>query len=381
MANELKIMLALALIGLGAIPAQAATPPTVTAYVAEQPAINQTRFILMFDAPIENLEKDDFEVTAGCSIGYLEIQGATAQVELVDCPTGLVILTLKSNSMGLGTIGPIRDLKFELEIDATEPTATFSDIQIEGSGPFTYTTLLRFSEVVEFDADKLRFSANASCNTSIVEISEGLRLRASCSYADLSWTLPARSLKDSAGHLGPSRDVRISVANPAPPPVAPPVSVPVLPPAPIPVLPPAPALPPIMVPPPPPIESTAPTESATVSESVQQVTESATLPMEPPIFVSITPALTPVSLPANAAQLNLLEIIQEEQPQQEKEETQVGAEAATSSSTPKATLETLPVAGGKFTVEPQDNSLGVWLIGLGSLMLICFGLFRRFSGR
>jgi hypothetical protein len=381
MANELKIMLALALIGLGAIPAQAATPPTVTAYVAEQPAINQTRFILMFDAPIENLEKDDFEATVGCSIGYLEIQGATAQVELVECPTGLVTLTLKSNSMGLGTLGPIRDLKFELEIDATEPTATFSDIQIEGSGPFTYTTLLRFSEEVEFDADKLRFSANASCNTSIVEIPGGLRLRASCSHADLSWTLPARSLKDNAGHLGPSRDVRISVANPAPAPVAPPVSVPVLPPAPIPVLPPAPALPPVMVPPPL-IESTAPTESSTVSESVEQTnSESVALPMEPPIFVSIAPALTPVSLPANAAQLNLMEIIQEEQPQQEKEETPVAAEAATISSTPKATLETMPVAGGKYTVEPQDNSFGVWLIGLGSLMLICFGLFRRFNGR
>jgi hypothetical protein len=381
MANELKIMLAVSLIGLGAVPAQAATPPTVTAYVAEQPAINQTRFILMFDAPIENLEKDDFEATVGCSIGYLEIQGATAQVELVECPTGLVTLTLKSNSMGLGTLGPIRDLKFELEIDATEPTATFSDIQIEGSGPFTYTTLLRFSEEVEFDADKLRFSANASCNTSIVEISGGLRLRASCSNADLSWTLPARSLKDNAGHLGPSRDVRISVANPAPAPVAPPVSVPVLPPAPIPVLPPAPALPPVMVPPPL-IESTAPTESSTVSESVEQTnSESVALPMEPPIFVSIAPALTPVSLPANAAQLNLMEIIQEEQPQQEKEETPVAAEAATISSTPKATLETMPVAGGKYTVEPQDNSFGVWLIGLGSLMLICFGLFRRFNGR
>jgi hypothetical protein len=103
--------------------------------------------------------------------------------------------------------------------------------------------------------------------------------------------------------------------------------------------------------------------------------------MKPPIFVSIAPALTPVSLPANAAQLNLLEIIQEEQPQQEKEESQVGAEVATSASEPKATLETVPVAGGKYEVQPQDNSLGVWLIGLGSLMLICFGLFRRFSGR
>jgi hypothetical protein len=381
MANELKIMLAVSLVGLGTMPAQAATPPTVTAYVAEQPAINQTRFILMFDAPIENLEKDDFEATAGCSIGYLEIQGATAQVELVDCPTGLVTLTLKSNSMGLGPLGPTSDLKFELEIDATEPTATFSEIQIEGSGPFTYTTLLRFSEEVEFDYDKLLFASNASCNTSIVEVSGGLRLRASCSYADLSWTLPARSLKDNAGHLGPYRDLRVSVANPAPAPVAPPAPVPVLPPAPVPVTPPTPALPPVMVPPPSPIESNAPTESATISESVEQATESATLPMEPPIFISIAPALTPASLPANAAQLNLLEIIQEEQPEQDKEETPVVAEAATSASEPKATLETAPVAGGKYTVEPQDNSFGVWLIGLGSLMLICFGLFRRFSGR
>jgi hypothetical protein len=381
MANELKIMLAVSLVGLGTMPAQAATPPTVTAYVAEQPAINQTRFILMFDAPIENLEKDDFEATAGCSIGYLEIQGATAQVELVDCPTGLVTLTLKSNSMGLGPLGPTSDLKFELEIDATEPTATFSEIQIEGSGPFTYTTLLRFSEEVEFDSDKLLFASNASCNTSIVEISGGLRLRASCSYADLSWTLPARSLKDNAGHLGPHRDIRVSVANPAPAPVVPPVPVPLLPPAPVPVVPPTPVLPPVMVPPPSPIESNAPTESATISESVEQATESATLPMEPPIFISIAPALTPASLPANAAQLNLLEIIQEEQPEQDKEETPVVAEAATSASEPKATLETAPVAGGKYTVEPQDNSFGVWLIGLGSLMLICFGLFRRFSGR
>jgi hypothetical protein len=284
--------------------------------------------------------------------------------------------------MGLGTLGPIRDLKFELEIDATEPTATFSDIQIEGSGPFTYTTLLRFSEVVEFDADKLRFSANASCNTSIVEISGGLRLRASCPYADLSWTLPARSLKDNAGHLGPSRDVRISVANPAPASVAPPAPVPLLPPAPVPVTPPTPVLPPVMVPPPSPIESAAPTESATVSESVEQTnSESAALPIEPPIFVSIAPASTTVTLPANGAQLNPLDFLQDEQPQVSIDETPVLVEAVTSSSEPKATLETMPVAGGKFAFERQDNSIGIWLIGLGSLMLIGFGLFRRFSGR
>ena len=380
MANELKITLALALIGLGSVPAQAATPPTVTAHLAEQPAINQTRFILMFDAPIENLEKDDFEATAGCSIGYLEIQGATAQVDLVDCPTGLVTLTLKSNSMGLGTLGPNRDLKFELEIDATEPTATFSEIQIEGSGPFTYTTLLRFSEAVEFDAERLRFASNASCNTSVVEISGGLRLRASCSYADLSWTLPARSLRDLAGHQGPYRDLRVSVDNPAPAPVAPAVPVPVLPPAPVTITPPAPSLPPVA--PPPPVESTAPTESGTISESVQEAASaSAAMPIEPPMFVSITPASTAVALPTAAADLNLLDILQAEQPELPLEEIPVILETVTNSSEPKTLLETAPVAGGEFEFERQDNSFGLWLIGLGSLILIVLGVVRRFSGR
>jgi hypothetical protein len=103
--------------------------------------------------------------------------------------------------------------------------------------------------------------------------------------------------------------------------------------------------------------------------------------MEPPIFISIAPASTTVTLPANGAQLNPLDFLQDEQPQVSIDETPVLVEAVTSSSEPKATLETMPVAGGKYTVEPQDKSFGVWLIGLGSLMLICFGLFRRFSGK
>ena len=104
MAKKLKLSLAVLLILIGAAPAAATgtSAPEVLGSLAEQQNTNLTRFTLMFNQPIENLEKDDFLVTQGCSFAYLEISDATAQVDLVDCPSGLVQLTLLANSMGAG---------------------------------------------------------------------------------------------------------------------------------------------------------------------------------------------------------------------------------------------------------------------------------------
>ena len=86
MANQIRILLVSALIGLTALPAGATgdRAPEVMGSFAEQVSLKKTRFILMFDTPIENLTGDDFRITAGCSFGYLEVQDATAQVELLD---------------------------------------------------------------------------------------------------------------------------------------------------------------------------------------------------------------------------------------------------------------------------------------------------------
>ena len=123
MANYSRILLASALIGLSALPAGAAGEPvpTVVGAFAEQVSINKTRFTLMFDAPIENLASDDFRVTAGCLFGYLEVQDATAQVELLDCPSGLVELVLLANTVGSSSLGPLEDHVVGIEIDATVP--------------------------------------------------------------------------------------------------------------------------------------------------------------------------------------------------------------------------------------------------------------------
>jgi len=124
MANQIRILLASALIGLTALPAGATgdRAPEVMGSFAEQVSPNKTRFILMFDTPIENLTGADFRITAGCSFGYLEVQDATAQVELLDCPSGLVELVLLANSVGSSVLGPSQNHVVSIEIVATVPS-------------------------------------------------------------------------------------------------------------------------------------------------------------------------------------------------------------------------------------------------------------------
>jgi hypothetical protein len=123
MANYSRILLASALIGLTALPAGATgdAAPTVVGSFAEQASINKTRFILMFNGPIENLTGDDFQVSAGCTFGYLEILDATAQVELLDCPSGQVDLVLLANTVGSSVLGPAENHVISIEIDVPAP--------------------------------------------------------------------------------------------------------------------------------------------------------------------------------------------------------------------------------------------------------------------
>jgi hypothetical protein len=123
MANYSRILLVSALLGLTALPAGATgdAAPTVVGSFAEQASINKTRFILMFNAPIENLTGEDFQVSAGCTFGYLEILDATAQVELLDCPSGQVDLVLLANTVGSSVLGPAENHVISIEIDVPTP--------------------------------------------------------------------------------------------------------------------------------------------------------------------------------------------------------------------------------------------------------------------
>jgi hypothetical protein len=375
MANKWKISLLLVLVSLGSLPAQAAAAPSVLGAFGEQPAINQTRFTLLFDSTVENLTKDDFEVTAGCRIGDLEIQGATAQIDLVDCPTGLVTLTLLANSIGSSVLGPQTNHTFQIEIDATRPTATFSEIQVEGTGPFTYKTKLLFSEPVVFDSKNLGFASSTPCLTTMTAIPNGLELQAVCSHTELRWTLPARSLEDAAGHAGPLQPVQVSIVNLATPPPAP-TPTPVPPPAPVDQQQPPAAQPPTLQPP-----VVEPTQRPTISDSAV-ASSSETLPLEiqPEVVVTVIPAAISHPIIASDTGESVLEVLVDSEPPPADLDI-VQQVQVTDDSSPKTEVATVALSATQATARELKGSMGLWLIGIGSVTLIALGLARRFSGR
>jgi hypothetical protein len=386
MAQIFKFLLAAALLAVG-LPVQASTAPSVTGFIGEQPAINQTRFIILFDSPIEGLEREDFTLSSGCTFAYLEIMDATAQVELVDCTTGRVTLTLRANSMGASVLGPARDEKFEIEIDATAPSATFSDIQLAGSGPFSYSAQLRFSEAVEFDATTLVFSSTGPCESRATAVSGGFDVQAVCGYTELSWTLPARSLRDSYGNLGPYRDIKVSLANlaPAPPstpsptptptptPTPPVVSIPIPAPveaAPLPQSPsPMEVLPPIAV---------VPSSSAEVAAIASS--ESITAVIEQGMVIAISPPTSVAHEPAGISGNAQNDLTIQESSTMAESSTEL-KQPVVKDSQPMIEKAAAVAAEDGVEVRETDNSIGVWMIGTGSISLILLGLYRRFSGR
>jgi hypothetical protein len=103
--------------------------------------------------------------------------------------------------------------------------------------------------------------------------------------------------------------------------------------------------------------------------------------MEPPVSISIAPTSIPAPTSASVAGLTQLGFFPVEPPQIPTAESLVAVEGDGHSDEPKVAIETLAVAKINSDSERQDSSFGVWLIGVGSLILIAFGLIRRFSGR
>lgn len=377
MANQLRVLLAstvVAFAAFNAVPAVADSAPSVLGSYAEQIAINKTRFILLFDSPVEGLTPDDFQASAGCTIAHLEVQGATAQLELVDCPSGLVELVLLANSVGSSVLGPSENHVAQIEIDAIAPTGTFSEIQIEGSGPFTYSTDLRFSEPVEFDISRLRFISDAGCTNTEVATAWGWRLVAVCDFATLSWSLAANSLQDSAGNRGPVAPLEVSISNlrPSPPPSIPP------PPAPAPAPNPEPF--PALQAPMPEISTSSPelpeSSSPTVSESAEAVSsDSNSVEWDAElVLVTITPPANSEPAALEPGQETLLSALQEEDEPLVVEALKPAVETETK-------VAIAPVAGDTVKLEDPRRGQWIWLVGLGSLALLANGLIRRFSGR
>ena len=144
---------------------------------------------------------------------------AEDQLLLSDCPEGENTITLRANQLVdlWGNAGPPEPASFYFLVDLTLPDGVWTEVEITQSENFRYQTILQISELTNFDPASVTFTSDENCVSGFEEAESGWLYYADCSYASGIWTLPALSLSDAVGNLGPAEERIAIFSNPIPP--------------------------------------------------------------------------------------------------------------------------------------------------------------------
>ena len=144
---------------------------------------------------------------------------AEDQLLLSDCPEGENTITLRANQLVdlWGNAGPPEPARFYFLVDLTLPDGVWTEVEITQSENFRYQTILQISELTNFDPAYVTFTSDENCVSGFEEAESGWLYYADCSYASGNWTLPALSLSDAVGNLGPAEERIAIFSNPIPP--------------------------------------------------------------------------------------------------------------------------------------------------------------------
>lgn len=149
-------------------------------------------------------------------LGNCEGELLDQSIRLTNCLEGENSISLRANELSdnWGNQGPTSAASFTFTIDTTAPEATWSNVEISGSGPFSYSAVLNFSEQVSFSAEAVTFSFSGECQSFHSEEEYGWLFWAECGHGSGGWTLPERAVADSLGNLGPVLARAVSFENP-----------------------------------------------------------------------------------------------------------------------------------------------------------------------
>lgn len=324
------------------------------------------------------LTADDFAFE-GCQ----QLAISEAEIVLSGCEEGVGTLTLLP--MTLIDIwqnrSPEAAITFSFTIDMTGPQASWSEIGVSGTNPYSYSASLDFGEPVSLSNMAIAFASTDGCLDHVDVQPSQVLVSASCSHADLSWTITATAF-DALGNSTEIASLSISHSNPAPAVVLPPpapevVYVPVIVEVPVPEVPttpPASELPEVSEP----VTQSPVTESEAVYEEPTSSSDQAILVTIPAELVLQVPAQTQVN--TEVVETWELKVVEDESSVDEVAESELAV-----TTEPVSTETVAPLAQpvlNEETTEPFEQPGFPWLpvllvLGLG---VLGFGAWR-FSGR
>ena len=134
-------------------------------------------------------------------LGCDAIRVTEGELLLSECTAGVgrvVLLPNRLTDLWQNT-GPESPMSFSFVIDIESPQATWSSIAVAGSGPFSYSATLNFSEPVVLGEVTLALTSSADCESGHQILEDRILAWASCDYSALSWAISA-NVRDLAGN-------------------------------------------------------------------------------------------------------------------------------------------------------------------------------------
>lgn len=167
---------------------------------------------------------------SGCD--GLQVQGS--QLSLSSCSEGVATVALLEYTLSDNwqNMGPAEPISLSFTIDQTPPTATWSEVAISGSNPFSYSATLDFSEPVSISNMALAFAASSDCEAQSELQPQRLLVWSSCGYASVQWSF-AGQVFDAAGNQMQHLGLSAAVSHPEPVVIAAPAPTPAPQPAPV----------------------------------------------------------------------------------------------------------------------------------------------------
>jgi hypothetical protein len=184
--------------------------PTLSSMVAESSIADLIPYRISFNEEVLGLDQTSLSMDdSNCRVSKIDGGGTQFQVWLAGCQA-TPSLTLKANSVrdSAGNSGPPTDVvNGSGSVDQTPPTVTFHETSRADRG-VSPSFEITFNEPVEgFSLNSLvRTGTAKGCTFSLTEISSHLVYQlqsSSCGEGSLRIALPANSVSDGQGNLGP----------------------------------------------------------------------------------------------------------------------------------------------------------------------------------
>ena len=329
------------------------------------------------------ISTESFEVI-GCE--SLELISDRVAVSVSGCAEGPVEVALRQQVLGdqWANLSPMTPLTFSFTVDISGPALSFSEIQVAGEGPFTYSVVLDTVDAIDFDASLVSFTSSAECLTQSSQINAGWLFEAQCDYSEVQWSITENVVSDGLGNLGPTNPLvatrefsapvvvpDVVVPAPEPPRYYPPASEPE-------------TVYEVVIEPVVPTVSEEISESATTSEPIldtpteSQIITPASLSEQIELIVDELPVVIANSPITQTVVIPTVE--EEELPSVESDDVLLEVEPEVEVIEPAA-VEVIQVSGPALT--PEEDQRNPWLpIGFGILAVAALGVgIWRFSGR